>query len=353
MAVRIFRGRNIHEAMAEVKNSLGPDAMIVNSRQSVSADRIPYFEIEAVGSGMDIACKKETGSAADNIQDPIRIDDILTILDQHTQGIMEQLITHPQSFSLYAKMMKSGIIERNARLFIEKAGITNDKPPSSKVSLPQRTIDAIASAIPVTELFPAVNGLPSVAALIGTTGVGKTTTIAKIAAQLMLKDRKKVGLISVDTYRIGAFEQLAVYAKILGISCYQAFKKNDLKSALSRMSDYDVILIDTAGQSQYDLKRIRELRSLLTGDLSISCHLCLSVGTDASGMHQTVRNFSPLNIDSFIFTKVDETKRRGSIVNQLIKTPHPVSYLTTGQSVPEDIEKADRKKIIRLLFNKN
>ncbi len=353
MPDRIFCGATIHEAMARVKQRLGPDAMILDTRQSVSGNRRIHFEIEAVPAGTDIAYDRGIENAFGGLREPMRIDDLIAVFTRHTQGIMEELVSTPKALNLYARMIQSGIGERNARIFLEKSGAFDTPPAANGASLSRRTIDAIAAAIPVVDVFGAAGSSPVIAAAIGTTGVGKTTTIAKIAAQLMLKKQKKVGLISVDTYRIGAFEQLRVYAKILGIPCFQAFKRQDLTSALKRLAQCHAILIDTAGQSQYDRRRISELRELLTGEASIGCHLCLSVGADASEMDRTVRNFSPLTIDSFIFTKVDEAEKYGSMINQLIKTPHPVSYLTTGQNVPEDIERADRKRIVRMLFDKN
>ncbi len=361
MTVSTFRGRTIYEAMARVKNRLGPEAMILSTRQTVTTDHKPVFEIEAGPPGTPLtknieknhARKTDVGSSWSADGNGLNLEDLMAAFAQHTQGIMEQMIGHPQALKLYARMIKSGIQERNARRFLEESGIFDESATGDDPSFSRRTFDAIANAIPIAELHPGAGETRTVAALIGTTGVGKTTTIAKIAALLMLKERKRTGLISVDTYRIGAFEQLNAYAKILGIPCYQAFKKEDLTVALTRLAHCEVILIDTAGQSQYDLQRVTELRSLLQGNTSISCHLCLSVGTDSSEMHQTVLKFSSLEIDSLIFTKLDEAERCGAMVNQVIRTPFPVSYLTTGQNVPDDIEKADRENIVRLLFAKN
>jgi flagellar biosynthesis protein FlhF len=167
----------------------------------------------------------------------------------------------------------------------------------------------------------------------------------------MFEKKKKVGLISIDAYRIGAIEQLKTYANILGAPCFQAFKKKDLLFALRRMEGRDVILIDTAGQSQYDLSRIEELRQLIPTDLSISIHLLLSISTTASEMNKTAINFNPLKYQSYIFTKRDEARTCGSILNQMMEHHLPISYITTGQSVPEDIEQADKDKILNWIVS--
>jgi flagellar biosynthesis protein FlhF len=169
----------------------------------------------------------------------------------------------------------------------------------------------------------------------------------------MLKTSKKVGLISIDNYRIGAMEQLKTYADILGIPCFPAFNRKDLLFALKRMEGRDIVLVDTAGQSQYDTSRIKELRKMITADLDISCHLLLSVATTESEMNRAAINFGPLRCHSYIFTKTDEAERCGSIINQIMELRLPISYITTGQNVPEDIEGASKEKILNLLLNRN
>ena len=123
--------------------------------------------------------------------------------------------------------------------------------------------------------------------------------------------------------------------------------------AIKRMEGRDVVLIDTAGQSQYDGSRIEELKRMTIGDLAISFHLLLSVSTTESEMNKTAINFSRLGFQSYIFTKIDEAEKCGSNINQIMKLNLPISYITTGQNVPDDIESADKERILNLLLNKN
>ena len=218
-------------------------------------------------------------------------------------------------------------------------------------SIKDRAVKEVMKVVDVKNPFDIKENNQIIAAFIGTTGVGKTTTIAKIAARLMLERAKKVGLISLDAYRIGAMEQLKTYANILGVPCFQAFKKKDLLFALRRMEGKDVVLIDTAGQSQYDRSRLDELRRLIPGELNISTHLLLSIATAESEMNKAADNFKCLNYQSYIFTKKDETQKCGTILNQIVKQSLPVSYITTGQNVPEDIEQAERDKLLRLIVS--
>jgi flagellar biosynthesis protein FlhF len=148
-------------------------------------------------------------------------------------------------------------------------------------------------------------------------------------------------------------EQLNTYANILGIPCFKAFKKKDLLFALKKMEEKNVVLIDTAGQSQYDMSRIEELKRMMPGDMNINTHLLLSVATTESEMDKAAVNFSALKYNSYIFTKIDETEKRGSIINQIMKNNLPISYITNGQKVPEDIEKAGKEKILKLLLSED
>jgi flagellar biosynthesis protein FlhF len=123
--------------------------------------------------------------------------------------------------------------------------------------------------------------------------------------------------------------------------------------ALRNLSNRDVVLIDTAGQSHYDRERIDALRGLIPAEAPVDCHLLLPVGTSDGEMDQTARSFNVFGFKSYIFTKLDECRKRGSMLNQVLRLPLPVSYVTTGQNVPEDIEKADKGKLLNLILNGN
>lgn len=190
---------------------------------------------------------------------------------------------------------------------------------------------------------------PRVAALVGPTGVGKTTTIAKIAADLTLEG-KRVGLITVDTFRIAAVEQLKIYAGILNIPLEVVLTPDELTTAISNFAAKDVILIDTAGRSQRDTEKLDELSMFLTCNDLIENYLVLSASADSAGLDETVRNFGTVPLTGLIFTKMDETLKPGIVVSQNFKTGLPVAYLTNGQKVPEDIEKATPGRLANTIF---
>ncbi|MBL7179781.1 MAG: hypothetical protein ISS65_06175 [Desulfobacterales bacterium] len=350
MRVKKFRAKTIKDATSKVKSALGPNALIISTNRLTESNEGDVFEIAAVPSGDDII--NETMDPMGEIKSELMSIKEMICLVNHCGGVLEKLILSPAVLKLYAKLISNGVNDQYARLFLEKAGAFNGHAGCMN-TIKQRVINEIVNIIKTSSPFDLNNKKQIIAAFIGTTGVGKTTTIAKLAAQLMLKGHKKVGLISIDTYRIGALEQLKTYANILGIPCFQVFKRSDLLFALRKMEERDVILIDTAGQSQYDRERIEELQRMIPDNLAIDTHLLLSVATTESEMNKTAINFSPLNFQSYIFTKTDEAQWFGSALNQIMKINIPVSYITTGQNVPEDIEQADKRKILNLLLNKH
>ncbi|MCK4727341.1 MAG: protein FlhF [Desulfobacterales bacterium] len=257
---------------------------------------------------------------------------------------------NPGAIEVYGRLIRSGIADSYAQLFLEKAGAFKENGKGPSKDLDERVFKEVMKVIEVTDPFSHDRG-QVVSALIGPTGVGKTTTIAKLAANLTLKQKKSAGLISIDNYRIAAIDQLKTYAGILGIPCFAAFNRTELEFALRRMKGKDVILIDTAGHSHYDVERIEGLKELIGSSLPVRTHLVLSTVTNELEMERAAQNFSRLEFNSYIFTKTDETQARGVIISQLFKLRMPISFITTGQRVPEDIFKATKTGILNLLFN--
>lgn len=351
MQVKKYQARTIKEATAKVKDVLGHDAMIISTKKIEGSGKHNLFEITAIPPEDDISSEHSVlfGEVKSEL---MSIKEMLYLVN-HCGGFSEKLLLTPGILNIYARLIKNGVNDYYARLFLERTGAFNGHFDDGVNSVKEKVFKEIMQVIKTKDPFNLGDNRRLIAAFIGTTGVGKTTTIAKIAAQLILKAQKKVGLISIDAYRIGAMEQLKTYADILGIPCFRAFKKKDLLFALKRMEGKNVVLIDTAGQSHYDMSRIEELKKMMPGDMNISTHLLLNVATRESEMNKAAVNFSALNYLSYIFTKTDETERCGSIINQVMKLNLPISYITTGQKVPEDIERADKEKILKLLLSKN
>jgi flagellar biosynthesis protein FlhF len=356
MQVRRFRADSIQEATGMVRKALGSDALILSTRRLAdgSAKCGPgLFEIWAVPNDPYGDSGKSAGGSEAQLNalqsELTRIKDMLFLLGRDSLTI-ERLIGNPCAMDLYTRLVKGGICERYAHSFLERGGIFEDGRMFSPRTLHKRVFKEILNTIEVTDPFGPGGRGQIVAAFVGSTGVGKTTTIAKLAADLSLKKKKKVGLISIDNFRVGATEQLKTYAAILGVPCFPAFNGTDLGFALRRMKEKDVVLIDTAGQSQYDTTRLEELAGLLGSQKAIRCHLLLNTAINETEMQSAAENFGRLAPVSYIFTKADETRARGAIINQIVKTKMPVSFITTGQRVPEDILKATKTGILSLVF---
>jgi flagellar biosynthesis protein FlhF len=193
---------------------------------------------------------------------------------------------------------------------------------------------------------------PRVLTFLGPTGVGKTTTLAKIAGKMKLsKADLKIGLLTLDTFRIAAVQQLQEYARIINAPLRVVNDRNQLEHALEEYHQKDLILIDTAGRSQRDEMQMAELREVLSPYQDFRNLLVLSATTKDGDLIEITKRFSQIPLSGVIFTKLDESTNYGSIFNHAIRFKLPLTYLTTGQNVPDDIEKATRDRLIDLLLN--
>ncbi|MBC9783433.1 flagellar biosynthesis protein FlhF [Heliobacterium chlorum] len=191
---------------------------------------------------------------------------------------------------------------------------------------------------------------PEVFLMVGPTGVGKTTTIAKLAATFSIVNRRKVGLITADTYRIAAVEQLKTFGDIIGVPVEVVFTPPALREAIERNRDKDLLLVDTAGRSYKNELQLEELSAFVEASQPSRIILVLSATTKYKDLIRIVDSFSKFEINRFLLTKLDETNQYGSILNVIYATGTPLSYITTGQNVPDDIEIANPEKLANLIY---
>jgi flagellar biosynthesis protein FlhF len=208
----------------------------------------------------------------------------------------------------------------------------------------------IADFIPVAPPIQLDPGKMRVAALVGPTGVGKTTTVAKLAAYAQLHLKQKVALLTLDTYRMGAVDQLQQYAQILQVPLHVALTVEDMRSALRFYQDRALVLIDTPGHSPKDTETLNQLRGLLDELPEVETHLVLSATTKPRDLTEIAARYEPLHPTRLLFTKLDETSTYGPILSTLARVKRPLSYLGTGQEVPEALELATSRRVADLIL---
>jgi flagellar biosynthesis protein FlhF len=254
-------------------------------------------------------------------------------------------------FNLYTELIDSEVEDDLARklVFQLKETATSEQladTSASRMLLAGMVERQLRCGEPIT-LSP---NRRKVVALVGPTGVGKTTTIAKLAANFRLRDNVKMGLVTVDTYRIAAVEQLRTYAEIIDLPMRVVTSPQEMRRALDELSGLDLILIDTAGRSPRDELQIKELKRLLAEADVDEVHLVLSLTSSLKSLETTARTFAVADTSSLILTKLDEAAGMGAMLSLSQKVQLPISYVTTGQDVPDDIEPAHVKRLSRLIL---
>lgn len=186
--------------------------------------------------------------------------------------------------------------------------------------------------------------------VLGPTGVGKTTTIAKIAARIILEEKKKVGFITTDTYRIAAIEQLRTYANLLQAPVEVVYNASDFQKAIDQFANLDFVFIDTAGRNYKEEKFVKDLQEVVDFSLDMETFLVLSMTSKEEDMSVIVEQFQAFPIEKFIVTKIDETNSLGALFNLMRTYERGIAYYANGQEVPEDLEEATKENVIDLLL---
>jgi len=253
----------------------------------------------------------------------------------------------------YLNLLKQEVTEELAEEVIEQArSRLNEEQALDSEVVHHEVMGVVGRMLPVEKQVEAPErqeGRPRVIALIGPTGVGKTTTVAKLAATFRLKQQKKVGLITLDTYRIAAVDQLQTYANIIGVPLRVVTTTEELTEAIDSFSGCDAVLIDTAGRSQRDDPRLDHLRGLLDAAEPDEVHLVLSSNSSMSVMLETAEWFSRVRADRILFTKLDEAVSFGVLLNVARRVNKRLSYVTTGQEVPHQIEPSSADRLAALV----
>lgn len=227
---------------------------------------------------------------------------------------------------------------------LHESGVESSMAESVMNACPPGAADAVIAAemarrIPVSA--GSVHGRPARIALVGPTGVGKTTTTAKMAARFALTEKKRVALLTIDTYRIGAVEQLRTYARVMGLPLEVVNSPEEMTGAVARHADKDVLLIDTVGRSPRRALQLAEIKTFLNAAAPTETHLVLAAPGGLTYLMDTAASFAVLEPTHLIVTKLDEMPQWGAIASLTGRTGLPVSFITDGQEVPRNLVSAD------------
>ncbi len=251
--------------------------------------------------------------------------------------------SHPHQAELLSRLYRLGIKSSLSEKIVKQLKTTeNDSLEDSW----RRVLSIIVRNVPVADDLLDEGGI---IALVGPTGVGKTTNIAKLAARFTLKyGAKNLALVTTDSYRVGAHEQLKTYGRILGVPVYIANDEEELKQILSRLDDKQLVLIDTAGMSHRDLRLTQQLNMLRHSHETIKILAVLSASTQTLAMDEVIKTLNARELDGCIASKVDESTSIGGIISILIENKLQLNYISDGQKVPEDIHRANTTDLLKL-----
>lgn len=389
MDVRTFRASTMHEALVLVRQELGPDAAILRTREvqvrrwfgllpgraevEVTAaldvnvpSRLPPEPTAATGFDRQLMLEgglslEQPGTETKALvlrggQVPSEVQHRLESMEQMLRALYQRNPSTPCDwpeflFKVYTDLIDADLREEDARDLLEQIRVEAIRDRMSDPALIKarlaRILESELAAVQPIRFTP---GCRRVCALVGPTGVGKTTTIAKLAANFRLRENRRVGLITVDTYRIAAVDQLRTYADIIDLPMHVVSAPREMREAVKSFEGFDLILIDTAGRSPKDEIKIRELRTLLNEAQANEVHLVLSSVVGAKALIQITEHFRTLNPSALILTKLDEAPSFGGLLPVVRSSGLPLSYLTNGQNVPDDIEVAQPTRLARLIL---
>lgn len=276
------------------------------------------------------------------------VSDLKKQIGDMKNGMSDNLVIDlPRRLKEYHNIfIKNGVDNLISYRFLKRVEQRLQGAPSN-VQIRDMVLEMLAGIITVIPDYSVVLQ-KRVLALVGPTGVGKTTTIAKIAATMALKYKKRVCLVTIDNFRIGAVEQLKTYAEIVNIPLYVATNRDEFRRIIKETEGkYDCILVDSMGRGQFDTNQIESIKSILTTETELNTALVLSLASNHSELGDTLDRYSVLDPDYLIFTKLDETRYFGPLINLPVLKRIPLLLITTGQNVPDDMEEPNGKKIAK------
>ncbi len=376
MQIKKFKAPTLKEATQLMKEELGDEAVILGTKVIEGDVELGIKKMFEITAGMEEAFVQqevESNSAGNSSQKSFyeelqKLEEKINVSKSKQKkteaSLNEKLFSSPQKISevkkssnksvqkelkevidvLYNREVQKPIISTILDNLKKYKGLLNSENIDSYV------ISSIATMIPTYNLELTKNSKPKTIALVGPTGVGKTTCIAKLAVISKILHNLEIGLISIDTYRLGALDQLKIFAEISNIEMEVAYEVKDMPLIINKFKKKDIIFIDTAGRSQKNIEQLKETDEFLKAVNVDETYLVLSSTSATKNLFDVAENFKLYNYNSVVFTKIDEAVSFGNMLNLVSNFDVPISFISNGQVIPDDIISADSDFISNMIY---
>jgi len=376
MQLKRYEAKSISEAMGKIKTDLGSNAIVLSTKR-LTGDKGHLIEVLAarddnyvISDGQDYKKQdSDTATLLSTIKSDVNelrtlfkdfkrerdVNTEITELKETVGALLDVLgirkngkAAAPLSKAYYY-LVSTGISKRKANALLEELKNCNPAEDLKDFDHILNILENMISQSIATSYRAVENKRISV--FVGPTGEGKTTTLAKLAAHYLFKEKLNVGIITMDTYRIGAAEQLKTYARVMDVPMEVASDNKEFTKIVTKLADRDVILVDTPGRSRNDEEHLSQLRDYLKTNHPLETNLVLSMTSSRENMADAATRFNITSYDNIIFTKLDDSRKFGFMYNIIDRVKKPVWYVTDGQGVPEDIQRVNPGELARLIVN--
>jgi flagellar biosynthesis protein FlhF len=387
MKIKKFLAPTLKEATEKMKKELGSEAIILSTRvveektldnvvrlfeitSGIEEEKIEFKQQPAVQEQSTFVAEEKSPVLASTSEKPA--NGSLASFKEELNNFQFEKLKTPFNFSAPVKDLKTklnsivkqpiddglkDVIDTLINHEVQKPLIkmvVNQLKKSKNLlntsNLDSYVISCLSSMIPTTDFKLAKGKKSKVVALVGPTGVGKTTSIAKLAAISKILHNLDVGIISIDTFRLGAIDQLRIFSEISNIDLLVAYEPEEMPGLISRLKNKDLILIDTVGRSQKNKDELKNIKKFLEKVPVDDTLLVLSATNSVKNLMDAADKFSLFNYDSFLFTKIDEAITYGNLINITMNYNKPIIFLTNGQVIPDDIISADSEFIAKIIY---
>jgi flagellar biosynthesis protein FlhF len=363
MQIKKFKARTLKEAIAEMKSEFGDEAIVLSTKvidNFTNGVEQKLFEITA---SID---EDESIEVKDSAREVAKVQDFQTEMRKLTEKIygisneskvegtktLRKNVTKQKSSNF--EEIKEYLLDKDLNLeIIEKVinKVSQYEPFVDEANREDYLVSTLGSLIPTSDFELSKQSRPKVISIVGPTGVGKTTCIAKLAVISKILHNLDIGLISIDTYRLGALDQLKIFSEISNIDFLVAYEPSDIQKFMKKFKNKDIVFIDTVGRSQNNKKLLNSINDFLKKVKVDETYLVLNSTSDYKVMLDVAKKFKVLNYDALVFSKLDEAISFGNIVNLVHEVDTPIKYLTNGQVIPDDIIAADSEFIANMVYS--